>query len=210
MEEIKEILENPFDGLTKEQFQNKCFDIATKLFCNYCINCNGKQFYFAEIEFYYYQKGKWEEDWNKVTYARDGYSAGELFYHLSGVDICFDSSYEKRKFGGILIRSIIDTDNNVTAGPWNCMLQLLNNCKTSSVPLLEKLEETRQIEPKRTLRALGGKDMENFENNNQLKLCFYDDNIKEWKTKKLRYSKNRKGLDDTVKEDFTIYYRFNK
>ena len=133
MEELIKLLENPFDDVTtKEAFQTKCEEIATKLFNDYCINCNGKKFYFAEIEFYYWQKEKWKEKWNKVTYARDGYNGGDLFFHLSGIDICFESTFDKNNdfknphFGGILIRSIIEKHNNVTSGPWNVMMKILN------------------------------------------------------------------------------------
>ena len=211
MDKLKEKLNNPFDGLNpdnEESFQEECKKIATNLFNSYYIKCGEEQYFFAEIEFYYYQKGKWEKDWNRVTYPRDGYSASNLFYHLSGVDICFDSSFEKRKFGGILIRSIVNSKNNVTAGPWNCMLLLLNSCKGSSMPSIEKLKESRNITPKAIHRALGEKDMVNFENNNHLKLCFYDDTIDNWKTKRVKYTKNQKGVDDTIKEDYTKYNRF--
>mgnify|MGYP003292429639 CR=1 FL=1 len=49
------------DGLTKDEFQKTCSDIAKDLFCNYCINCNGREYYFAEMEFYYWEKKKWNE-----------------------------------------------------------------------------------------------------------------------------------------------------
>lgn len=104
MEELKNLLTNPFDG--KEDFQAVCEEIARKLFSHYCINCNGKEYYFAEIEFYYRNEeiSKWNNDWNKVTYSnRTGYEAGSLFYHLSGVDICFECT--EKRYGGILIRS---------------------------------------------------------------------------------------------------------
>lgn len=56
MEKLIEKLNNPFDGLSKEEFQDKCFEIAEDLFCNYCINCNKKEYYFVELEFYYWEK----------------------------------------------------------------------------------------------------------------------------------------------------------
>ena len=114
MEELYELLKKPFDGLSKdEDIQGRCRSIAQELFDNYCIKCKEKEYYFAEIEFYYYEKGKWEEEWNKVTYPREC-KAGGLFYHLSGVDICLDSNLRKEKGvfsgkgGGLLIRSIVD------------------------------------------------------------------------------------------------------
>lgn len=206
-----EFLEKPFDGFKEgevEKFQDKCLEIATTLFNEYGIKCDEKIFRFAEIEFYYYEKGKWEEDWNKVTYARDGYNGGDLFFHLSGVDICFDSLFASGRFGGILVRSIVDKDKNLIAGPWNTMLCILNESKGSSMPSLIKLTESRSISLTAIHRALGEKDMENFENNNQLKLCFYDDKISEWKNHKVRYSKNQKGVNDVFGEVSSNYNRF--
>ena len=64
MENLIEKLINPFAGLDKDEFQNKCNEIAKTLFNDYCINCNGKEFYLAEIEFYYQEKNKWDDKWN--------------------------------------------------------------------------------------------------------------------------------------------------
>ena len=175
MEQLYEWLMNPFDGLSKdEDIQEKCLKIANELFNNYCIKCNGHELYFAEIEFYYWQKEQWEKEWNKVTYPRDGYKAKELFFHPSGIDICFESSYGEARFGGILIRSIIDKDDNIIAGPWNCMMHILGECKGGEMPKLEKTQPRSHIpQIKTTHRVLGKKDMVN-EIKNPLKLCFYD------------------------------------
>lgn len=175
MEELYELLKNPFDGLSKdEDIQERCRRIAQELFDNYCIKCKEKEYYFAEIEFYYYEKGKWEEEWNKVTYPRDKYKAKDLFFHTSGIDICFESSYNEAKFGGILIRSIIDRKNNIVAGPWNCMLHILNECIGGEMPRLEKSQPRSHIpQIKATYRALGEKDMVK-EIKSPLSLCFYD------------------------------------
>ena len=51
MEELKKLLTDPFDGV--KDINGKVEEIAKELFCNYYIDCNGKKFYFAEIEFYY-------------------------------------------------------------------------------------------------------------------------------------------------------------
>lgn len=175
MEQLYELLKNPFDGLLKdEDIQERCRIIAKELFDSYCIKCKEKEFYFAEIEFYYWQKNQWEKDWNRVTYPRDGYEAKDLFFHTSGIDICFESSYNDAKFGGILVRSIIDKDNNIIAGPWNCMLHILNECTGGEMPRLEE-SQLRSHNPiiKATHRALGEKDMVK-EIKNPLSLCFYD------------------------------------
>ena len=113
MGNLIEKLTNPFKGLKENnEFQDECFEIAKDLFRNYCINCNRTEYHFAEVEFYYYDSEQYLQNreqykWQRVTYPRKC-KAGQLFYHLSGVDICFESDYnnQKAKFGGILIRAI--------------------------------------------------------------------------------------------------------
>lgn len=186
MEELKKLLTDPFDGVI--DINDKVKEIANKLFRDYYIDCNGTKFYFAEIEFYYWQDDEldkgFNQEWNRVTYPRES-EAGKLLYHLSGVDICFNSYYKKKenpegpaKFGGILIRSIRDKAGNVTAGPWNCMLKILNECRGGMMPQILKADEPCNIEKniKSTYRALGENDQDK-ENANPLKLCFYDSSI---------------------------------
>ena len=197
MENLIEKLKNPFGEFTQkseEKFQKRCFDIAEELFNNYCIQCNKTEYYFAEIEFYYYEKVKWEEEWNKVTYARNGFAAGDLFYHLSGIDICFDSHYDETsaRFGGILIRAIKKEDNTIVAGPYTCKDELLNACKGCSMPRLSKQMKVKQLKPNvlSTIRSLGDKDMKEKKIDGNYELCFYDGNInrEEWNPRKSRFN----------------------
>lgn len=203
MEEFKNEYANPFDELSKDKFQNKCAGIAKDLFNNYCIKCTEKEFYFAEIEFYYWQKDEWDEKWNQVTYARDSYEAGDLFFHLSGIDICFKSSYADAKFGGILIRSIMDECGKVVAGPWNSMMAILNACKGGSMPHLfgaTKRQHTPTVMS--TYRQLGEVDMVE-EEKNPLHLCFYDAAIPKdnWNFEKKSFNKT-----DAKEETTKNYY----
>ena len=203
-------------------------DIAQRLFDEYCINCNGTEYYFAEIEFYYYEKGKWEEEWNSVTYARDGYSAGDLFYHLSGIDICFESHFNskedisaditktttnKARYGGILIRSVTKVnDDSLIAGPLNCKNELLNACKGSCMPKLEKLsqQKKRKIIVLNPSKRFLGKELQPKENSLKYDFCFSDGNINEWRNTKIKYIKSGKGIDDIIKKEYPKYNRFNQ
>ena len=172
-------LKNPFDGISNyESFKAKCRDIAGVLFTSYGIECNNKIFRLAEIEFYYYDSEQYLKDrinhkWQEVTYPRNDYKGGELFYHLSGIDICFDSQYneESGRFGGILIRSIKDGDK-IIAGPLNCKDEILNACKNGEMPKLKKVSEKQEIELEQTYRSLGktGTDIHDG-------LCFFDGSI---------------------------------
>ena len=201
-------LKNPFDGISNyECFKAKCRDIASKLFNNYGIKCNNKIFRLAEIEFYYYDSEQYLKDpshhkWQEVTYPRNDYKGGELFYHLSGIDICFDSQYneESGRFGGILIRSIKD-GKKIIAGPLNCKDEILNACKNGEMPKLKKVSEKQEIELAQTYRSLGktGTDIHDG-------LCFYDASIKgDWNPLKDRYDtkhgviKPKKASYDTSK-----------
>lgn len=194
MEELIKMMTNPFSEIEKGDkvvFWNNCSKIAKEMFCKYCILCDGIEYYFSEIEFYYFEKGKWEEDWNKITYARDDYKAGTLFYHLSGVDICFDSYYNNNRFGGILIRSVKCEDGTLITGPLNCKDLLLNSCKGgSNKPQLSRRKISSETMPKSTKRLLGKTDMKkNIDGS--LELCFYDGTIQSWDTQRDWYDKNK-------------------
>ena len=109
--DIKDALQEPLKDLNSENVQEIFERIAKNLFNHFCIKCGEKEYYFAEIEFYYYKKDKWQHD-EKLAYKRNGYDVGCFFYHLSGVDICFDSKNSDDEYGGILIRSIYEIRND--------------------------------------------------------------------------------------------------
>lgn len=186
--QLEEMLTNPFDGLTEEKIQEQCDEIAEELFCHHCINCNGKKYYFAEIEFYYWDNTHWNKNWNRMTYPRKS-KAMKLFFHLSGTDICFESDYDpnnlddEAKFGGILIRTIRSEDG-ITAGPWNCMLKIMNDCQDKQMPQIEYLGKNCNSKDNiaKTYRCLGKDDMESereiaTRKENPLNLHYYDSKV---------------------------------
>ena len=192
---IEEALQVPLKSLNGQNIQAKFEEIAKNLFNYFCIKCGEKTFYFAEIEFYYYKKGVFEHD-KDIAYKRKGYKAGDLFYHLSGVDICFKSD-DDSEYGGILVRSLMEeipekTTNaicrKVVTGPMNCLITMLNACqKQDYVPQLEELKYVRKIEPKSTYRYFGDEDRKKILNgldnkDAEKKLAYYDPTIKqdEW------------------------------
>ena len=189
--------------------------IADDLMKDYCIKCGDNEFYFAEIEFYYYRTKDKEilkinnSQWEGVTYPRIT-KAGDFFYHLSGCDICFESCLVRSgaeidgEGGGILIRSIVDKYGNVTAGPINCVNTMLNACGRGKVPFLDKKEGKRvqNIEVCSTFRFLGDKDYKKInkgENNDgKYKLAFYDKKISsnDWNKARPSYYSYRFKNDD--------------
>ena len=52
---------------------------------------------------------------------------GRIFFHQSGMDICFTSSMEDGYFGGILIRALEREDGENFGGPRICAYEVLNS-----------------------------------------------------------------------------------
>ena len=205
MGNLTEKLKNPFDGLKANDengFIKECYKIAEELLNHYCIQCGKEKYYFAEVEFYYFDQNRFNKKWNEVTYERDGYNSGDLFYHLSGMDICFNSHLFKingRKSGyggGILIRSIIDTKDEITVGPLTCVNKMLNACKDGNMPKLVFISETRHRIIKETYRYLGKKDFQSIiekkNKDGEFKLAYYDLCSEEaWNKARSSYYKER-------------------
>ena len=216
MKKELDLLTNPFDGISNyERFTEECRKIARKLFNNYGIECNNKVFRFAEIEFYYYDSKQYLKDpeefgWQRVTYPRNDYKGGQLFYHLSGIDICFDSHYKNNegKFGGILIRAIKDNSGLIIAGPLNCKDEILNACKNESMPKLIYESDGQVIEPVPTYRSLGKTGTDKIHD----RLCFFDGSIEvgDWNPIKDRFF-TREGTEKLYKGSYdTSKFSINK
>jgi len=148
-------------------FQKYFDDIAKYIFGNVAIvigNSNSQQikYYLEEIEFYY-NNGKIPEEeitfitkdkkekkdkknYFSCTYKRER-DAKQLFWHYSGVDICFQS--DETCYGGILIRSLTkeykDNEGNLVkeliAGPLRCSNELINQgVLSNSIPQIKEIK----------------------------------------------------------------------
>nr|WP_315018280.1 sulfate ABC transporter ATP-binding protein [uncultured Campylobacter sp.] len=83
---------------------------------NYVLEVAGKQFAFAEIETY--------TNADKNTYKRTS-SAGDIFFHRYGFDICFEST--EKVYGGVLVRSLWPLKGaEPIVGPRRCANAILN------------------------------------------------------------------------------------
>ena len=174
--DIKELLSMP-KSITSKDTQKEFAKIADELMHNFCIQCGEKKYYFAEIEFYYYDKENNSEEWNRRTYPRTSKEAGELFFHYSGFDICFESKYGEGRFGGILIRSLFDkTSNRYITGPLLCVNEVLNACSAS--------QKWPIIIPAQNENCEIGGPIERYgisyddKNKKDEPLCYFDKNIK--------------------------------
>ena len=169
MEALKTILKDGINGISKDNFNSRFKSIAQEIICNFSIKCGDKRYRFVEIEFYYYDSMHLNEEWNRKTYPRTGKATGDLFFHYSGVDICFESDYPKGVFGGILIRSLYDENKRLyITGPLLCANEILNN---GCWPIVEKASP-RYCKIATTSRY-GKQYDEEFDD----QLCFYDENI---------------------------------
>lgn len=199
--EINELLQKPLKDNGKN-IQEAFNQIAKDLIQKFCIQCGETNFYLAEFEFYYYEETLFNQKWNEITYERIGYKAGDLFYHLSGMDICFDSHLSKDKGkkvgygGGVLIRSVVEENGDITVGPLTCVNKMLNKCKGGDMPKLVLLPKQRNCIPKQTYRFLGQEDfkvipeMKNIDG--ELQLAYFDPLTPEaWNKARSSYYKNR-------------------
>lgn len=100
----------------------KLKEIAETLMNEYCIFNGQHQYRPIEIEFYIYDKGTHADE---HVYQRNA-EAGRVFFHKSGMDICFASSMKDGRFGGILIRALEREDGKCFGGPLICSYEVLN------------------------------------------------------------------------------------
>jgi len=147
MEELKELLSKVDTVSSKNEIESVFSKIAEDLMLKTEIKI-GKDIRYTleEIEFYYYKKGVFEEEYNLCTYPRDC-NAGDFFWHYSGVDICFQS--DETCYGGILIRSLTkeykDNEGNLVkeliAGPLRCSNELINQgVLSNSIPQIKEIK----------------------------------------------------------------------
>ena len=163
VEELRNLLQ--MENLESESAGQKQFEeIANMLFQDFHIEKKGVRYDFLEIEFYFYSKN--HPDF--ITYPRKT-EAGEWFFHMSGVDISFESKKEEREGkevavfgGGILVRSILKKKEGekeqVIAGPYKCVDELFDRFdafggELKNFPILKPNEEEQKgIEVKSCVR----------------------------------------------------------
>lgn len=146
-----------------------------------------------EIEFYYYNKGVFEEDYHTCTYPRDC-DACDFFWHYSGVDICFQSYNDA--FGGILIRSlrknIYNADEGLIGGPMRCATDLAN-CSIKTGNKIKLIIHDNNIKtsstPSKTIRQGIKADYEVLDGNIKtikpvVEYCYYLPQENKWKRSK--------------------------
>ena len=116
---------------TQEEIEN----FMRGLLQDYALEVAGVKFAFAEIEIY--------TNADKNTYKRTS-SAGDIFFHNFGFDICFNSSEEA--YGGVLVRSLWPLEGaEPIAGPRRCANAILNISEPNlSFCLLKTVENSQE------------------------------------------------------------------
>ena len=154
MEELKKTLESIVPTLSKQELDSRFPQIADFLMKNYGIETRGRIYFINEIEFYYYDPMyddmRIGNSKTRITYERNA-PAGWWFVHDYGVDLTFKSDAKNGFGGGILIRSIQDSETSkVITGPINCVNELWDEvvdafCSTAPNPRIVWVSE-RKIE----------------------------------------------------------------
>lgn len=178
MENIEDLLSRE---ITEENYLVVFKEIADCLIHDNCIVCGKRTFRLAELEFYYYDKRCLNNEWNRKTYPRTKKEAGKLFFHYSGVDICFPSDFSNGRFGGILIRSLYDeSTKQYICGPLLCANEMLNACAETGEWLQIKTSNNRKCNILQTSRYGIKYENKGFTDT----LCFYDDGVAKAETPK--------------------------
>ena len=118
-----------------ETSQKEIENFMRGLLQDYALEVAGVKFAFAQIEIY--------TNADKNTYKRTS-SAGDIFFHNFGFDICFNSSEEA--YGGVLVRSLWPLEGaEPIAGPRRCANAILNISEPNlSFCLLETGENSQE------------------------------------------------------------------
>ena len=118
-----------------ETSQKEIENFMRGLLQDYALEVAGVKFASAEIEIY--------TNADKNTYKRTS-SAGDIFFHNFGFDICFNSSEEA--YGGVLVRSLWPLEGaEPIAGPRRCANAILNISEPNlSFCLLETGENSQE------------------------------------------------------------------
>lgn len=128
-------------------------NLADFLFNNIQICAEKDTYSFVEVEFYYYDKIKFNGPIYECTYPRTR-TLSSFFWHNSGLDICFDSNEDQGYYGGILIRSLMKHSkegDEIIAGPIRAVNELMNSCKDKMPFLVDKTTKDN-MRPQNTIR----------------------------------------------------------
>lgn len=190
-------LKDKLGTIPTTDFKGYFEDIAKLLMNNCVISKLGICYEIVEVEFYLFSP----DHQDVITYPR-ALSAGQWFFHQSGVDLTFESNIEH--FGGILIRGLRNIETGqLTLGPQKCVdllwdksdaFKIHENEYPTIVVAPRELDKNIQVFP----RWIPVKDIDKDK-----KLKYWMDQVK---------SKGYEVCSTSDKTDlvFTSHYRFIK
>lgn len=232
---------NPNDFMELSQFQEFFDDVAKYLLGNVAIvfgpEPDGTKYYLTEIEFYYKnekakeiviktytdaqgKEKKVESSFYSCTYKRKR-EAGLLFWHYSGIDICFDST--ENNYGGILIRSLIKIVNGgqpeLIAGPLRCANELMNQSVLEGRDSIPHIIELKRYEENYTILSTIRQGLETSEKYKEIReklkkdhngfvtsdtfpfFCYYvQRGIDKWKVNGTKYNANPEEREGIIRK----------
>lgn len=181
----------------------KLQQLANTIMQEYCIVNGPYRYYPIEIEFYIYDKEKHPD---RHVYPRDNKSAGELFFHYSGMDICFESSLDNGRFGGLLIRALERFQNNKKdaefGGPLVCVNEILNNAEDKCEIKHISRPESEKVHAVQFGRRVGIKGEDKY---SKAQYRFIKEGLKEIKMARLTYN-----FDEPGPNKYSPTYKFKK
>lgn len=139
-----------FDTYLKTPSEERIKDFAEYLMSHYCLDNGTDRYQLLEIEIYnddieYNQTPDDKKMDKNITYPRVK-KALDIFYHYTGLDICFESN-GKTHSGGILIRAVKKIDggeNSFIGGPLKLKDTILNEA-TSQI-CAKSLDQALSVE----------------------------------------------------------------
>ena len=152
--------------------EDKFNEIAQELMNYYQIkSVSGEEFNIYEIEFYFFN-----ENHKDPSVHRHNMRVGEWRVHYSGLDITFEGLKDSSYYGGILIRSIGNSEK-IIVGPLRVQTTLLSggSIRGANGISLIKVENCHEIKELKTSTRCGVKNLKNFDNDKQY--CYYNADI---------------------------------
>lgn len=136
--------------------------IARTLFHSYAIQTHNALYRIIEIEFYWNSPNHIDNSTYKRKHVNP--KAGDWFFHYSGVDIALKNE-KTGGYGGILIRSLYDTDSRtIIKGPMVCAMKLFSETNAFSKSIVTQIVKhsfSKSVINKRPRIGLGQNAKEN-------------------------------------------------
>lgn len=182
--------------IDKNDIENSFDKIAREILLQKAILINHTELRITEIEFYYFCKGKHEDNYTH-THDRDG---GEWRFHNQGLDITFQ--WDDESDGGILIRGISylveNGESKIISGPRNVIKKIFESFgKCDEQNTLSLIEADRlDCEIIKTFRHIPNKIVDEKFHNKYYRYITHIEDTEILKSEKEQIMKNHEVLNN--------------